>query len=303
MRRARTRWLVCLVLPLMLAIPSSGTVAQDDVGDAFCTLLTTKEVRDVLATKVESSVGPSGCVWSATKTDQFTAVSAEWSGLSIAEQKEMWPDGSDVTIGGHTAYYSPGDFLNELLIELDGGVLHLALTGYDGDVQAALTQLGELAVPRSGSLPPPAQAGPVPSMDADPALEALFPATIGGEPVDVQSVAGEEAIFDPEDRTSVGQALAGIGKSFDDLTAAFAFASSGAVAAYKVSGADGSALLPLIVGSMAGPDVELTPAEVGGKDVTLVGADSPFYAYPAGEVLWLVQAEEPGLSEILAALP
>jgi len=280
MRPARTRWLMCLVLPLLLAMPGSGTVAQGDMGDAFCTLLTAKEVRDVLATKVESSVGPTGCVWTATKTDQFTALSAEWSGLSIAEQKDMWPDGSDVTIGGHTAYYSPGDFLNELLIELDGGVLHLGLTGYDGDVEAALTQLGELAVPRSGSLPPAPQAAPMPSMDADPALEALFPDTIGGAPLDVQSFAGQDAILDPEARTAVGEALAGIGKSLDDLTGAFSFSDAGVVAAYKVVGADASALLPLVVGSMAGADVELTPAQVGGKDVTLVAADTPFYAYP-----------------------
>lgn len=303
MRPTRVRWLTCLVLPLMLAIPNSGTVAQGDEADAFCTLLTAKEVRKALGTKVESSLGPSGCVWSATKSDQFTAVSAEWSGLSIAEHKEMWPDGSDVTIGGHTAYYSPGDVLNELLIELDGGVLHLGLTGYDGDVRSALTQLGELAVPRSGSLPPSAQAAPVPAMDADPALEALFPATISGTPVDVQSVSGQDAILDPEGRTAVGEALAAMGKGFDDLTGAFAFSEAGVVAAYSVIGTEGSALLPVVVGSMAGSDVELTPAQVGGKDVTLVGADTPFYAYPSGEVLWLVQVAEPALSEILAALP
>lgn len=106
------------------------------------------------------------------------------------------------------------------------GSSNLVITGFDGDVEAALVELGELAVARSAALQPPAPDPTVVAMHADPALEALFPETIGGEPLVVQSMVGEAAISDPE-----------------------------------------------------------------GVRV------------PAGEVVWLVMAEEPALTEVLAALP
>jgi hypothetical protein len=75
------------------------------------------------------------------------------------------------------------------------------------------------------------------------------------------------------------------------------------VAAIRVAGADAAAVLPVLMQATEGADVEMTPAQVAGKDVTLIASDTPYYAYPAGEVVWLIQAEEPGLTEILTALP
>jgi len=144
-----------LAVPRAAALPAPQADAPGSLGDAFCALFTPGEVRDILGTKVAAAPNPVGCTWSATKSGQSAAATAGWTDVTLADQKAAWPDGADVTVGGRTAYYSPGFFLNELLIEVDAGVLWIVVTGFDGDVEAALTALGELAVPRSGSLPPP----------------------------------------------------------------------------------------------------------------------------------------------------
>ncbi len=304
MRRTRVPWLMSLLVVASATAPP-GAVAQDPVGDAFCSLFTPQEVHDVLGTDVEATPSSTGCTWAATRPDELVTLSADWSTLTIAEHKELWPDGSDVTIGDRTAYMSPGFFLDELLIELEPGVLHLTIAGFDQDVEAALTQLGELGESRSASLPPPVRSLPtrIPSMNADPELEALFPATIGGEPVEVISLAGEAVISESEDRDAVAEALGSIGKTLDDLTGAFAFSTAGAIVAYRVAGADATSFLPLVIEAMSDAEPVLTPATVGGKDVSRLDGDTTFHVYPAGEVLWLVTADEPILTEILTALP
>ena len=137
---------------------------------------------------------------------------------------------------------------------------------------------------------------------ADASLEALFPTTLGGTDLAVQSLAGEDAVLDPEDRPAVAEALGSLGKTYEDLTGAVAISPAGIILAYRVTGTDASAFLPLIMGVMV-PDAELGETQVGGKDVTLVGTDAPFYAYASGDVLWLVQAQEPALTEAIEALP
>ena len=113
---------------------------------------------------------------------------------------------------------------------------------------------------------------------------------------------GEDAILDPEDRPAVAEALASLGKAYDDLTGAVAISPAGIILAYRVTGTDASAVLPLIMDVMV-PDAKLGETQVGGKDVTLVGTDAPFYAYASGDVLWLVQAQEPALTEAIEGLP
>jgi hypothetical protein len=299
---ARPKWLGGLAIALTLLMGGTAARAQDPVAEAFCALYSPGEVRQILDTKVSAEPGSQGCTWTGTGRNIATSLSAGWTETTIADQKAAWPDGTDLTIGGRTAYFSPGMFLQELFVELDAGMLWLVITGFDGDVEAALTELGELAVPRATSLPPPPQPETPSESHADPSLEALFPESIGGVELDVQSVAGEDAIFDPEDRLAVGEALASLGKTYDDLTGAVVFSEAGAILAYRIVDGDASALLPLLVGVMA-EDAALSDAQVGGKAVTLIGADTPFYAYPSGEVLWLVQAGEPALTQILEGLP
>lgn len=116
-------------------------------------------------------------------------------------------------------------------------------------------------------------------------------------------MAGEAVISDPDQRSAVAQALGTIGKSLDDLTSAFAFSSAGAIMAYRVAGADAATFLPLIVEAMGGAGAVMTPVTIGGKQVSRVDGGTPYHVYPAGDVVWLVQADEPVLTEILTALP
>ena len=47
-----------------------------------------------------------------------------------------------------------------------------------------------------------------------------------------------------------------------------------------------------------------SPGQVAGKDVTKITSESSTsYVYPQGDVIWLVVAEEPLLTQIFEALP
>jgi hypothetical protein len=212
--------------------------------------------------------------------------------------------------GQRPAYYSPGLLLNELLIEMDPGVLYLMITGFDGDVRAALIGLADEVLAREGSLPPPPQAeASLPdATGADPILESLVPTSAGGEALTLSSTAGDslQAMLDPAVAETLEGILAGQGKTIADLSVVSGGTPSGAsILGVRVAGGDASVLAPELYGSMAGAqDIEEAPAEVAGKDVTLLtlGSES-VYLYLAGETAWFVDAEEPALTEILTALP
>lgn len=309
MRAALPRSLASLAAAFALVIAGSAAHAQEANADAFCALYSPEEVSDVLGAKLTPELGgDDSCTWFDTNYI-FTSVTASWYGGTIADHKATWPDGTDLTIGGRTAYFSPGDFLPELLVELDAGVLSLMVSGFEGDVHAALTELGELAVSRADSLPPPPSPEPEPESvvsHADRALEALFPETVGGEALGVLSVGGEQAISDGTKRPAVAEVLGTLGKTFDDLSQAAAFLpdGTGAVIAFRVAGADAPTFMePFLDAQGSMPWAEMTSAQVAGKDVHVFAGQPPAYIYPAGDVIWVVYAEEPALSEILTALP
>ena len=72
--------------------------------------------------------------------------------------------------------------------------------------------------------------------------------------------------------------------------------------AIRVAGADATAFAGPLVTQQYGADVEMVPTQVAGKDVTHIPS-VPAWVYTAGEVVWIVQFEEPALSEVLTALP
>ena len=175
--------------------------------------------------------------------------------------------------------------------------------GSDLDAEAALRALGELGVARSASLPPPPTPQPVPSLiHADADLEALFPDSVGGQPLEVQSMAGVGAFGNSEADllARIEEMLAAQGKTLDDVSVAFVFGADHAILAFKVAGGDPSAFGNLLLESF-GTEVTTTdqePGQVAGKDVTIVTAGGQTsYIYSSGEVLWLVGAEEPQLTE------
>jgi hypothetical protein len=206
------------------------------------------------------------------------------------------------------------------------GVLQLVGSPGEGvDAQAALTSLAELALPRlaSISIPVPATAEPGPSFTGDAELIAMFPDEIAGQPVDAVSMTGAEMLGlgdteDPETQAAIQQingALAPQGKSIQDLSVAFATVFSGnavsSVSAVRVRGADmvpvSEALLPLFLTGLDDP--QRTPAEIAGRNVTIItdGPNTPDaprqYLYIKDDVMWIVGAGEPDLTEIFQQLP
>ena len=160
---------------------------------------------------------------------------------------------------------------------------------------------------------PQAAASEAPSttFHLDTELEATFPETIGGEPLSVQSMTGDQLFVTAGEGSEemVGRledVLTGQGKSLADLSIALAFTPdmSVSVTAFQVEGGDAAALAPSILG-VAGEEITQTPGQVAGKDVTVVtdSTGSRAYFYAQGDTLWFVTAEEPLLSEVLAALP
>ena len=177
----------------------------------------------------------------------------------------------------------------------------------DVDARAAIEGLATLIVSRAGTLPPPPPPptqAPVPH--ADPDLEALFPQTVGGQPLTIQSQAASETLSsDSEGAAELLAQLAADGKTIDDV-----FFATGYTADYKsfiyairVAGVDAAKYAPLLLASM-GAGGQQAPGQVAGKDVTVVTTDSSSqYFYPRNDVIWVVGAIEPALSEIFAALP
>jgi hypothetical protein len=75
------------------------------------------------------------------------------------------------------------------------------------------------------------------------------------------------------------------------------------IIALRVAGGDASVLPPAFL-SMATEDTQQSPGEIGGKAVTLVTGESGSGAlYASGEVLWIIMATDPILTEIISALP
>ena len=228
---------------------------------------------------------------------------------------------TEVPVGTTMGTYFPDSFGSMLYIDLgDGNLLVMQLVGdpVEGvDKLTALTALGELAVPRIAGLPAETTGPSEPSIPPDTDLEALFPSTIGDISLTIESQRGSEALADSEIPQSVLDALATQGKTLDDMSIASGSAFDPDtntlvfIYAIKVAGADMTALADdfLAVFNDEAPPAEQTPSQVGGKDVIVVRptADSTDdqlqYIYPKDDVLWVVSAVEPALSEALSKLP
>jgi hypothetical protein len=233
------------------------------------------------------------------------------------------PCGLEVPVGPSTGSYIPEGFGTMLYVDVgDGDLLSLQLVGEpaDGvDKLAALTTLGALAVPRVASVPVPAETeGPEgPTFAPDPELEALMPTEIGGQALTIESMRGAEAFEADGVPQQILDALAAQGKTLDDVSVATAYAFDAdtmqllLISALRVRGADMAAFEDAFISVFndGQPPAEQTPAQIGGKDVTVIRQtaestdDQLQYAYPRGDILWLVSAVEPALSEVFSRLP
>ncbi len=256
--------------------------------------------------------------------------------------QSYYPDGITTTVAGHDAYYDAESAVLFVDEGVNDQLFVLQVFGSmpDGvDVQTALTTLAESGLPRLAAipLPPEPTIEPEPSYLGDAELEALMPTEIGGTEVDITSMSSQDLIsgFDPDDPDaqaalqSLKDALASMGTSVDALSTVdgtFATEDSfGYIQAIRLAGQDISSLtddlLPLVLTDLLDP--RSTPAVIAGKAVTLItdgpaespGADpsaspdpyavppSSVYAYAHGDVLWLVSADEPALTEVFQKLP
>ena len=264
------------------------------------------------ASRSSRSRTPDGCSWYSEDTEGgFVFVSTYWDSLPMAERQASMPGGTPLTVAGRDAYYAPDYFT--LYIQLDQGLLTVSGSVAEGDSLAALQQLGELAVERAGQLPPPAPpATPAPasSFESSADLEAMFPDSIGGEPLTVQSMTGDQMSIsgdDPEMTRRIEELLAANGLAVSDIAIGFGSSESlaGSITAIRFPGADASAFMELMIPSIASQSGgEQGSSQVAGKDVTtFTSPTSTSYVYPQGDVIWVVVASEPQLTEIFEALP
>lgn len=233
------------------------------------------------------------------------------------------PCGLEVAVGASTGSYIPEAFGTMLYVDVGGGdLLALQLVGdpvAGVDKLEALTALGALAVPRVASDPQPGETdGPAgPTFQPDPELAALIPTEVGGQALTIESMRGAEAFAADGVPQEVLDALAAQGKTLDDVSVATGYAFDAQtmqvllIAALRVQGADiGAFTEPFLeVFNEGQPPAEQTPMQIAGKDVTAIRLtaetidDLLQYAYPHDDILWLVTAVEPALSEIFSKLP
>jgi hypothetical protein len=317
MRPRRRGFLSALSALLTLSVAAVATApvaraqSSDAAGQALCETITAEELGELLGGRYRPEPGFESCVWN---LESPYYVNAFWQRSSLEDVKSSWTPGTDVSVGGRPGWLASDS--GTLFVEVDGGVLGLTILGTETeglDLDEALMSLGEQLAGRVGSLPALATPEPVDGGfglgHADPDLEARFPETVGGQPLFLQSMTGPEFLGTSVDDTSMRQleaALAAQGKTMDDVSIGLGSSADGSgILAIRLRGGDARPLGDLFLSFVAGgSDVEPEPVELGGKDVTAItsgGVSS--YVYSSGEVVWVVTAVEPGLSEILAALP
>ena len=323
--RTRSRFLpVAASLALLLtAVPVAQAQEESPAASPspFCAVLTPEEIASTLG--IEVSVSDStdvDCTYQADfESGVFLLVNVRHEDGTVEELKEFFTDHTDVTVAGRPAILALDATL--LFVGLDDGLFTVQLVGSPAegiDQAAAITSLAETALPRLASIPlptaePEPSAFPMPSFVGDPELVALFPATLGGAPLEIQSLTGQElaASGDPEDMASVEAALAAFGKTMDDMSFAFGFSADGSIVAIRVKDVDALAifeqLLPLLLEGVDEP--VQTRTTIAGKSVVKVtdgpdtdGADAQ-YLYPKDDVIWQVIATEPVLTEAFTGLP
>ena len=159
----------------------------------------------------------------------------------------------------------------------------------------------------------------LPSFTPDTELEALFPTTIDGQPVEGVDSASFLAVLqafadDAEDQARIAAFISGMQSIGVDPTRV-AFASGEAtvndqsvqIQALRTPGGSAAAAIDILV-QLDAPDEAptLTTATLGGKNVTVAttsDGDVDYY-YVSGEIAWFLSSVETEEAEIiLAALP
>ena len=185
----------------------------------------------------------------------------------------------------------------------------------------SLAPLPSIAVPSleipNFSVPPIG----VPSFAPDADLEALFPATVGGHPLEVTSAKGQDVVaaFGGNNPEEIQNFVSGLGASMDQVSAAFSFglfpgASAGdftgiSLIAIRIQGVPGASTLAGLteVSKEDVEDAQVGSATIGGKQVTAITSpskpDENAYLYAVGDVVFLGGGTPALVEEAFAQLP
>jgi hypothetical protein len=306
----------------------------------FCSILTADEASSAIG--VPLTVGSSSdtdCSWDSDfQTSDISLLGARDQGDLELDAKEVFPEGHALTVGGQDAWYSPDGLA--LFVDVGNGLmfsLELFGTPPDGlDLEKTLSDLATIALPRLATVPVPPEPTdePQPSYLGDPVLQALIPQSVGDAPVVVDVYSGSDLVADTDPTDPDAQqnikdlqdVLSAHGKTIDDVSFAngyFATESAyGELFAVRVAGADITTfedeLIALVLpmddpqrqtGTVAGKQVTIItdgPLPTGSPDPSADPFDlpaPPSYVYPSGEVLWIVSADEPQLTQLFQLLP
>lgn len=320
------------LLAIGTALPASAQTAGE-ITESLCKLFNRKQVRDAFEMRVgNSDQQPGSCfwgivdrgdyggsdlqlqlTWDPSDFDDLELVIPDATELTVAERRaRFWVEDGEVVVPGEGQVIRP--IYSTLVLDLDAGPLTFKMVDTKGnDRQGLLTGLGELAVARADGLtaPPP----------LDPAITALVPVTLGGEPTLIRRVmypAQEFCTRCAEYGKALRAALKTQNKTMADvsmLTAATA-ADSGpddfgppTIRALRVPGTDAAAYVEPMIGYLFG-GTGVTPERTEGTGVLAVTRRADQYntewtavLYPVDDILWVVTAPEALRTEVLAALP
>ena len=329
MRSTRRLTSALLGAALLIASLTPGVMAQSASPAAtpspMCGVLTADEVSGALGVKVAITTSTdSGCDYESDyNAGVYLSLSSRRDTGTLTDFKTAFGAGEAIEVAGQAGVYLPDSFSSLMFIEApDTGIYTLQMVGSpkEGlDAKAALLSLAALALPRLAAVPAVTQppAPPAASLTPDKDLEALFPTTVAGLPVTVQSMSGNDLTTNGAAPPALLQALTALGKTMDDLSVAYGYyidpttGNGGLISAFQVDGVQMSDLMDVLVPLVLNGETPAsqTQTQIGGKDVTVVklAADTPDnelqYLYPRNDVLWLVKATDPGLTEVFTNLP
>lgn len=166
------------------------------------------------------------------------------------------------------------------------------------------------------SVDPDASIGAFPSFDlnGDPELAARFPDTVGGQPLEVQSMRGDTFMSMGGSDPAFQEFLDSVGAELSDVSVAFGGAASGesflSVGAFRILGASEDDLEREFIAASedAGDLTGMEQGNIGGKDVWTAAdasgdTDLTAYLYTKDDTLYFLTGNEAEVAEILEALP
>ena len=144
-------------------------------------------------------------------------------------------------------------------------------------------------------------------------LEALLPDSLGGVKLVKASYKGSDFLNSANSNEEFKTWLTSVGKSLDDVSAAFGFSASGtsgsAIFAFRVNGVDNGKLIDAFKTSAAQGNSAMTwtSANVGGKNVQQSqdpDTKTTVYLYGTHDLLFFVSTNDPAVAqEALSHLP